>query len=53
LGRNFGDTVEVLSGILASDRVVDSPPETLESGDPVQVSAPAATPPPALATTGH
>jgi RND family efflux transporter MFP subunit len=53
LGRNFGDTVEVLSGILASNRVVDSPPETLESGDPVQVSAPAATPPPALATTGH
>jgi RND family efflux transporter MFP subunit len=45
LGRDFGDTVEVTAGLSSSDRVIDSPPETLQSGDAVQLAA--ATPPPA------
>jgi membrane fusion protein, multidrug efflux system len=39
LGRDFGDSVEVTSGLAASDRVIDSPPETLHNGDAVQLSA--------------
>jgi RND family efflux transporter MFP subunit len=33
LGRNLGTDVEVVSGLSASDRVVDSPPDSLASGD--------------------
>jgi hypothetical protein len=40
LGRDFGDTVEVKAGLSPQDRVIDSPPETLQTGDTVQVSAP-------------
>src|SRR3984893_569897 len=42
VGRDFGDSVEVVAGLTASDRVIDSPPETLQAGDQVQL---AATPP--------
>jgi RND family efflux transporter MFP subunit len=42
LGRDFGDTVEVRAGLSPQDRVVDSPPETLQTGDTVQVAAPIA-----------
>src|SRR5258706_13703566 len=37
LGRDFGDTVEVIAGLSPQDQVIDSPPETLQSGDAVQV----------------
>ncbi len=50
LGRDFGDSVEVLAGLTPSDRIVNNPPETLGSGDTVEVAAataPAATPGPA------
>jgi RND family efflux transporter MFP subunit len=43
LGRDFGDTVEVIAGLLPSDRIINSPPETLVAGDTVRVAA--ATPP--------
>jgi RND family efflux transporter MFP subunit len=39
LGRNLGDDVEVVSGLSASDRVVDSPPDSLASGDLVHVAS--------------
>jgi len=39
LGRDFGDTVEVTAGLDPQDRVIDSPPETLRSGDVVQLAA--------------
>jgi hypothetical protein len=44
LGRDFGDSAEILSGLSPGDRIVDNPPETLQSGDTVRVaaSAPAA-----------
>jgi RND family efflux transporter MFP subunit len=48
LGRDFGDSVEVVAGLSASDRVIDSPPETLQTGDQVQL---ATTPPSATKAT--
>ncbi|HEV7410394.1 MAG TPA: efflux RND transporter periplasmic adaptor subunit, partial [Bradyrhizobium sp.] len=47
LGRDLGDSVEVLAGLSPSDRVINNPPETLAAGDAVQVAAAA---PPATAT---
>jgi RND family efflux transporter MFP subunit len=38
LGRDFGDTVEVKTGLSPSDRVIDKPPETLQNGDTVQLA---------------
>jgi RND family efflux transporter MFP subunit len=38
LGRDLGDEVEVLSGISASDLVIDNPPETLVDGESVRRS---------------
>jgi len=49
LGRDLGDSVEVLAGLSPSDRVVDSPTETLATGDTVRVAA--ATPQVAAAAT--
>jgi RND family efflux transporter MFP subunit len=44
LGRDFGDTVEVTAGLAPEDRVIDSPPETLQAGDTVQLAAPTPAP---------
>jgi RND family efflux transporter MFP subunit len=38
LGRDLGDSVEVLAGLSPSDRIVDNPPETLTTGDAVRVA---------------
>jgi RND family efflux transporter MFP subunit len=37
LGRDFGTTIEVMSGITASDQIVSSPPDYLVDGMPVTV----------------
>jgi len=39
LGRDFGDSVEVTAGLAPQDRVIASPPETLQDGDVVQTVA--------------
>src|SRR5712675_780282 len=39
LGRDLGDSVEIAAGLLPSDRVINSPPETLAAGDTVRVAA--------------
>jgi RND family efflux transporter MFP subunit len=39
LGRDLGDAVEVTAGLSPADRVIDSPPETLQTGDAVQLAA--------------
>ena len=44
LGRDFGDSVEVTAGLAPQDQVIDSPPETLRSGDVVQLAAPTPVP---------
>jgi RND family efflux transporter MFP subunit len=38
LGRNLGTDVEVVSGLSPSDRVVNSPPDSLSAGDVVRVA---------------
>ena len=39
LGRNLGNRVEIESGVSPSDRLVDNPPESTQTGDSVQVAA--------------
>jgi RND family efflux transporter MFP subunit len=39
LGRNLGAAVEVLNGLVPSQRIVDSPPDSLATGDLVHVAA--------------
>lgn len=46
LGRNLGTEFEVLSGLTASDTVINSPPDSLSPGEHVRVAS-EATPPPA------
>jgi hypothetical protein len=39
LGRDLGDSVEVIAGLTPSDRIINNPPETLTAGDAVRVAA--------------
>ena len=39
LGRDFGDSVEVLTGLTPADSVIVNPPDSLESGTAVNVAA--------------
>lgn len=39
IGRDFGDTVEVTTGLAPNDQIVDNPPETLQSGDTVRLTS--------------
>ena len=39
IGRDLGDSVEVIAGLSPLDRVIDSPPETLQNGDQIQLIA--------------
>jgi RND family efflux transporter MFP subunit len=43
IGRDYGNTVEVLQGLDASDSVVDNPPDSMGQGQQVHVKAPAET----------
>ena len=47
LGRDFGNAVEVLSGLSASDRVILNPPDSIADGMAVTISQPAGTNAPA------
>ncbi len=38
LGRNLGTEVEVIKGLTASDRLVNSPPDSLSTGDTVRIA---------------
>ena len=40
LGRDSGNTVEVLSGLNADDRVINNPPDSIAEGDQVSIAAP-------------
>ena len=42
VGRDFGNSLEVLQGIDAADRVVINPPDALEQGEPVNLAPEAA-----------
>jgi hypothetical protein len=39
IGRDFGGTVEIASGLSGSDRVIDNPPDSLRAGDAVRIAA--------------
>jgi RND family efflux transporter MFP subunit len=39
LGRDFGDSVEIAAGVAPTDRVIDSPPETLQDGAAVRLAS--------------
>jgi RND family efflux transporter MFP subunit len=39
LGRDLGDSVEVIAGLSPSDRIINNPPETVTAGDTVRVAA--------------
>jgi RND family efflux transporter MFP subunit len=41
-GRDFGDTVEIVSGLTGAERVVSNPPDSLSPGQVVRVVPPAA-----------
>ncbi len=43
IGRDFGNSLEVLDGITASDRVIINPPDALEQGQQVNLSTQDAT----------
>ena len=40
LGRDFGQTVEILEGVAAGDRVIMNPADSLASGFAVRVAEP-------------
>lgn len=40
IARDLGTTIEIGAGLAADDRVIDSPPDGIADGDPVQVKAP-------------
>jgi len=41
VGRDFGTTIEVTSGVSPLDKIVNNPPDSLVSGEAVRLSAPA------------
>lgn len=41
VGRNYGETVEVIDGVEATDRLVLNPPDSLAEGDEVAIAPPA------------
>jgi hypothetical protein len=41
LGRNLGTDVEVIAGLAPTDRVIESPPDSLATGELVRILAPA------------
>lgn len=43
IGRDEGATVVISGGVRPGDRVIDTPPDAIRSGDKVKVQAPAAT----------
>lgn len=52
IGRNFGESLEVLEGVGAADRLVLNPPDSLTDGDKVTVVADKPAPKPAEGAPG-
>ncbi|HEY0315429.1 MAG TPA: efflux RND transporter periplasmic adaptor subunit [Sphingomonas sp.] len=40
IGRDMGDTLEVTSGLQKTDKLIDSPPDSIANGDPVKIAQP-------------
>jgi RND family efflux transporter MFP subunit len=48
-GHDFGTSIEIVSGLQGNESVIESPPDSIVTGETVKISAPQATPPPAAA----
>jgi RND family efflux transporter MFP subunit len=48
-GHDFGTSIEIVSGLKGNESVISSPPDSIVTGETVQIAAPKATPPPASA----
>ncbi len=48
-GHDFGTSIEIVSGLQGNESVISSPPDSIVTGETVQIAAPQATPPPAAA----
>jgi len=44
-GHDFGDSIEIVSGLKGNESVIESPPDSIVTGETVQIAAPQATPP--------
>lgn len=44
-GRDFGDSIEIVSGLHGSESVITSPPDSIVTGEAVKIAAPQATAP--------
>jgi RND family efflux transporter MFP subunit len=42
IGRDSGDVLEVTAGLAATDKLIDSPPDSIANGDAVRIAQPAA-----------
>ena len=51
IGRDFGNSLEILDGIDPTDRVVINPPDALEQGEEVNIAAQNSVPSPASGTS--
>ena len=38
IGRDLGDRIQISAGLTAADQVIDNPPDSIQSGDKVQVA---------------
>jgi hypothetical protein len=48
-GHDFGTSIEIVSGLQGNESVISSPPDSIVTGETVQIAKPQATPPPATA----
>jgi RND family efflux transporter MFP subunit len=48
-GHDFGTSIEIVSGLQGNESVISSPPDSIVTGETVQIAAPQTTPPPASA----
>jgi len=44
-GRDFGTSIEIVSGLKGNESVIDSPPDSIVTGEAVHIGQPTATPP--------
>jgi RND family efflux transporter MFP subunit len=44
-GRDFGDSIEIVSGLQGNESVITSPPDSIVTGEAVKIAAPQATAP--------
>ena len=48
-GHDFGTSIEIVSGLQGNESVISNPPDSIVTGETLQIAAPQTTPPPASA----